>query len=318
LENRELTKEEVEREFGKEEKIVVDEDIKQGAEDEKELNLIDVFEQIKNDEFMAGRPFYIDYDNALILSTDKWKERANGIAQGTFLIAFYEGPSEESFIEALLLRVIKPTKLPAEDDVISAIIDYYKDDRETVGNKTEIDALTRGELSFSGLECRILGTFYKENDEIVFGADIENYYSAYNYRVFKLTGDALKYVVNQGKKDYRIGKVRYSSTERFKNPNDNVTVYINPEDFLGKRTALFGMTRTGKSNTVKKIIELPTDISKKYEKNPNSNSKRSDEDYENIPKLPIGQIVFDINGEYSNPNDQDRGTAIYKLLKKIS
>jgi len=148
LENRELTKEEVEREFGKEEKIVVDEDIKQGAEDEKELNLIDVFEQIKNDEFMAGRPFYIDYDNALILSTDKWKERANGIAQGTFLIAFYEGPSEESFIEALLLRVIKPTKLPAEDDVISAIIDYYKDDRETVGNKTEIDALTRGELSF--------------------------------------------------------------------------------------------------------------------------------------------------------------------------
>jgi len=70
------------------------------------------------------------------------------------------------------------------------------------------------------------------------------------------------------------------------------------------------------TNTVKKIIELTTDISKKYEKNPNSNSKRSDEDYENIPKLPIGQIVFDINGEYSNPNDQDRGTAIYKLFEE--
>ena len=28
---------------------------------------------------------------------------------------------------------------------------------------------------------------------------------------------------------------------------------------------------------------------------------------------PIGQIIFDVNGEYANDNQQDQGTAIYQL-----
>jgi hypothetical protein len=34
------------------------------------------------------------------------------------------------------------------------------------------------------------------------------------------------------------------------------------------------------------------------------------------PKFPVGQIIFDINGEYANPNMQDEGTAIYELYKE--
>ena len=30
----------------------------------------------------------------------------------------------------------------------------------------------------------------------------------------------------------------------------------------------------------------------------------------------VGQIVFDVNGEYANDNQQDDGTAIYQLYKK--
>jgi hypothetical protein len=33
------------------------------------------------------------------------------------------------------------------------------------------------------------------------------------------------------------------------------------------------------------------------------------------PKYPVGQIIFDINGEYANPNLQDQGTAIFDLFK---
>ena len=44
---------------------------------------------------------------------------------------------------------------------------------------------------------------------------------------------------------------------------DKVPVYINSKDFVGKRTALFGMTRTGKSNTVKIIIQATVEISAK-------------------------------------------------------
>lgn len=36
---------------------------------------------------------------------------------------------------------------------------------------------------------------------------------------------------------------------------------------------------------------------------------------DNNPKYPIGQLIFDINGEYANPNLQDRGTAIFDLYQ---
>jgi len=38
---------------------------------------------------------------------------------------------------------------------------------------------------------------------------------------------------------------------------------MHTKDILGKRTALFGMTRTGKSNTVKKLIEATEELSNK-------------------------------------------------------
>ena len=33
------------------------------------------------------------------------------------------------------------------------------------------------------------------------------------------------------------------------------------------------------------------------------------------PKYPIGQIIFDINGEYANANLQDEGTAIFDIYQ---
>src|SRR5690606_9919262 len=86
---------------------------------------------------------------------------------------------------------------------------------------------------------------------------------------------------------------------------------------------LFGMTRTGKSNSVKKIIEATVEISKnaKYT-DISSASKGSDNFLEPIekesgaPKFPVGQIIFDINGEYANANLQDKGTAIFDLYSK--
>jgi len=266
-------------------------------ETEEALSGMEILENIKKEEYMAGRPYYLDYEKSNVLITDKWKENVGGVPQGTFLLAFYE--EEDQFIEALLLRVLKPTRLPAEDEVIGAIVDYYKDSRETSGSQSEIDVVTKVELSYSGLECRVLGTFYEENGKIIFGSDVENFYSSYHYKVYKLKGKSLEYVVNQDIQDFRLGKVRYSSSRRFQNSEDDVPVYINANDFLGNRTALFGMTRTGKSNTVKKIIESTEEISKKFET------------LENEQK--VGQIIFDIDGEYANPNEQDEGTAIFEM-----
>jgi DNA helicase HerA-like ATPase len=274
-----------------------------------------------------GRPFFLDYDRAHLLVADSWKQKVKGIPQGSFLLAYYE--NEEKVSEALLLRVLKPAKLPTDSDVISSMIEYYKDNLKTSGRESQLDSFTRYEFSFSGIECRLLGTFYKNDKGILsFGADVENFYSAHNYSVVKPNAQVLELIVNfregdvTGKPtDIKIGKVRYSSSQRFQSHEDTVPVYVSPQDFLGKRTALFGMTRTGKSNTVKKIIEAtslmsdaaPRSLDKKTSESPEATLLAFT--VEGVPKYPVGQIIFDINGEYANPNLQDEGTAISEIYK---
>lgn len=290
---------------------------------------IDLFKRSKTGVVETGlfvaRPFYLDYDRAHLLVADAWKQRAKGIPQGTFLLAYYE--NEEGIAEALLLRAIRPTKLPTDSDVIASMIEYYKDNLRTAGKASQLDSFTRYEFSFSGLECRALGTFYRDDDgKTHFGADIENFYSAHNYSVIKPNPDVLAAIVNfrEGEvagnpTDIRLGKVRYSSARRFQAKEDDVPVFVSPKDFLGKRTALFGMTRTGKSNTVKKIIQASVLMSSKakntLDKPPKESAEAKLEAFtpDGVPKYPVGQIIFDINGEYANANMQDEGTAIFDL-----
>jgi DNA helicase HerA-like ATPase len=194
---------------------------------------------------------------------------------------------------------------------------------------TQLDDFTRYEFGFSGLECRTLGTFYRDTQgNTRFGADVENFYSAHNYSVYKPVKKVLEKIVNfrdgrvlTGQRtDIRLGCVRYSSSRRFQEKEkDEVAVYVASADFLGTRTTLFGMTRTGKSNTVKKIIQATAELSSSapsslsitqpVEQNLNAFTESGG------PKFPVGQIIFDINGEYANANLQDEGTAIFEMYK---
>ncbi len=294
----------------------------------KSMATVDIFTESKKPELFIGRPYYLDYDKAFLLVADAWKQRVGGIPQGTFLLAFYENENDD-VEECLLLRAIKPSKLPTDNDVIASMVEYYKDNLKTTGKSNQLDDFTKYTFSFSGLECRILGTFFREKSgKISLGADVENFYSAHNYVAYKPAGPVLEQIVNfrDGNSipgsvtDIKIGKVRYSSSLRFQEDQEVVPVYVNPQDFLGKRTALFGMTRTGKSNTVKKVIESTVKISKSAL---STLSKATGDVVEMLdpfdksgkPKFPVGQIIFDINGEYANKNLQDEGTAIFDLYK---
>lgn len=269
----------------------------------KQLATVDLFKELGKDELFVGRPFYLDFDRLRLMSNDSWKHRAGGVPAGAFLLAHYTGEADVD--EAILVRVLGPTKLPTDDDVVAAMVDHYKE--TPPGGGAPLDSFTRAEFQFSGLECRVIGTFYADaGDRIRFAGDLDNFYAANNYRVVKPTGAVLEYIVNfredgvvGGVGDERIGAVRYSSSLRHLTGED-VPVFVSPVDFLGKRTALFGMTRTGKSNTVKKIIQSTAAIGE-------SGAKVADE-----PIEPVGQIVFDVNGEYSNANQQDEGTALYE------
>ncbi|HFW4795681.1 DUF87 domain-containing protein [Klebsiella aerogenes] len=289
----------------------------------------DLLKEGRNKEQFVGRPFYLSYDIARLLVCDAWKAQVKGIPAGCFLLAFYDG--EDGVEEAVLLRALSQTKLPTDNDVISSMIEYYKDNLDISGRAGslkggKLDEFTRYEFSFSGLECRVLGVFYRtQKGNIEFGADLENFYAANNYTVYKANRDVLEFIVNQRddgglvgqESEFKIGSVRYSSSRRHQSQEENVNVWVNPKDFLGKRSAMFGMTRTGKSNTVKKVIEATEEISRKALILLDSASPETSEfTSSGSPTFPVGQIIFDVNGEYANANRQDSGTAIYDLYKE--
>jgi hypothetical protein len=303
----------------------------------KQAASVNIFALAQNKNAFVGHPFYFDYSTVNVLIADARKKSIGGIPQGTFLLAFYD--NEENEKEAVLLRALKPTKLPTDQEVIQSMIEYYKDNLKVSGDSSQLDEYTRYEFSFSGLECRVLGTFYQNrNENLVFGADLENFYSAHNYSVYKPYGTILEKIVNfrEGDSipgqdpDVKVGIVRYSSSKRFQEKTkdiDEVPFYVSPIDFLGKRTALFGMTRTGKSNTVKKIIQATAQINEVatldlktsiqsigtllvVDANPTNPFTEG-----NKPKYPVGQIIFDIAGEYANANLQDEGTAIFDMYQ---
>jgi len=220
--------------------------------------------------------------------------------------------------EIILLRVLEPASLPQDNDYIRTIIEYHqrRTKKEQYPDHTNdgFDPITASELQAGGLRCSILGTFYIDNNgNLRLGSDIENFMSLSNLRAYKPTGNELSRIINHvnpevlqkakdealksGFKDIpspiNIGTVRYTSTDRLHRSDVNqfVSVNIQPTDFLARRTAVLGMTRTGKSNTIKTTVAAVALSALK-------------------DNVKIGQLIFDINGEYANATHQDDGSSI--------
>ena len=137
--------------------------------------------------------------------------------------------------------------------------------------------------------------------KLCFGSDISNYYPNRGLKVYKPRAEVLQQIVNFRDPlifaDSRIpmveiGQVRYASTNRRFQQVASVSVLVTPTDLLGQKTALFGMTRTGKSNTTKIILKAIFALR-----------------WDATDPQRIGQLVFDPNGEYANENIQDATTG---------
>ena len=131
-------------------------------------------------------------------------------------------------------------------------------------------------------------------------------------KIYKPVGVTLRQIVNFTKpftedahslagKRVPIGRVRYASSERvIDSTGESVEVDLDPTDLIARRTALFGMSRTGKSNTTKVIAASVFRLRETDEK-----------------RGRIGQLIFDVNGEYANENTQDGGSENPVCLKNI-
>ena len=271
----------------------------------------------------VGEVFSLSYETALLQVHDYHRRQVGGIPALSFLTATRINPDEDFVVESedasvILLRVMDKADLPSEAEATNIRVELSRrvsgDPSLNWEAEEVMDPETNNLLSFAGVKCRVIGTFYvtRENSPgqtphsaLSFGSDISNYYPNSGLKVYKPKGEALSKIVNYRSEPTRheaeIGFVRYASTHRQFQHVDDVPISITPEDLSGQKTALFGMTRTGKSNTVKTITSAVFAMR-----------------WETGNERKIGQIIFDPDGEYANVNTQDADHPEYpSALKNV-
>jgi DNA helicase HerA-like ATPase len=265
------------------------------VEDEK-----NVFSLIQQEQYV-GEMVKLVFDQATVQINDSFRQKVGGIPAQCFLIAsrLTDGSVSLDYSHedccAILLRVLDSAQLNGDNDKERILIQNAQENTGEYSHWDENiqDAPTKQLMSFGGLKCRVVGTFYMDDSsgkpKLAFGNDLSNFYPNRGLKIYKPTGDALKCIVNFGinkKTSVNMGKIRYSSTNRRGQGIDDVAVIINPTDLMGQKSAVFGMTRTGKSNTVKMIAKSIYQLRQKTGQH-------------------IGQLILDPNGEYANENLQD-------------
>ncbi|GAK59669.1 hypothetical protein U27_06654 [Candidatus Vecturithrix granuli] len=289
-------------------------------------NAKSLFQNLIQSDQYVGELYSINYETARVQIHDHERQKVGGIPSLSFLIATRINPDSDDIdfktedASIILLRVMDAAQLPnsAEAERIRVeTAQRVSGETDKHWDQEAMDAKTRVYLGFAGVQCRIIGTFYLEAQDdsnpesllsLKFGSDISNYYPNRGLKVYKPNDKALETIVNytdpttlqDHQEQYhstarvKLGYIRYASTNRKYQKVDDVSVHIYPADLLAQKSALFGMTRTGKSNTTKIIAKAVYELR-------HPNLANSDDQ-----PLRIGQIIFDPNGEYANENVQDK------------
>ena len=263
---------------------------------------------IETDRYV-GDLISMDYDTAEVLIHDRLRQDVGGVPHGCLLIATRIKPDEQLNLDEpqtclILLRALRGSTLPNDAEMKRARLEAGQRAADTPENWDEAgktDQFTLDQMRYAGAHCRILGTFRMhfdgESNEwgLEYGGDINNFYAGQGMKVYKPAGEALQRIANYRKNDaltaepVSIGTLRYAASIHGYDTPEAVPIYVTAENFLAQRTALFGMTRTGKSNTTKTIasavFRLRLGANKEH----------------------VGQLIFDPNGEYANDNPQDQG-----------
>lgn len=238
----------------------------------------------------VGYVLELGYDTAKIITSDPYKLAVGGIPRGSFLIMtpVNAGPTPPHFT---LLRVTGVSPTPLSNQVQQTYFELHKK------SMPELDVWTQSELQWGALDCDVLGMFYanpRDMRKLEFSGDVNNVVSAHRYKVFAPDDALLRLIVNGMVKDEDrapIGTLRTMECGLFSDGGvTGIPVDISMRDFKGCRTAMFGKTRLGKSNVVKLLAQGML------------NATAADSS--------VGQLIFDINGEYANDNPQDGNRSL--------
>jgi len=251
------------------------------------------YEQAKQYDRMhfVGYVLEIGYDTVTIITSDPFKIAVGGVPRNSLLIMV---PASYDTLPPhfTLLRVLEAAPTPLSKEVQQTYFELQKK------SMPELDIFTQSELQWGALKTAVLGMFYphpEKSDEVEFSGDLNNFVSAHKYRVYAPDDDLLKLITNSmvpKENRFHIGNLRLTEC-RLPLPQKSqplVTVFVSAKDFMGTRTAMFGKTRLGKSNIVKLIAQSLIDTTRETKN--------------------VGQLIFDINGEYANDNPQDNSHSL--------
>lgn len=245
-----------------------------------------------NDLRFVGYVLEIGYDTVTIITSDPFKIAVGGVPRNSLLImtpAVKEAMVTPHFT---LLRVLDAAPTPLTKETQQTYFELQKK------SMPELDVFTQSELQWGALHTSVLGMFYphpEKPDQVEFSGDLNNFVSAHKYKVYAPDDALLDLVINTlvpAENRFPIGDLRLTEC-RLPLPGKaqpKVSVYVSTRDFLGARTAMFGKTRLGKSNVVKLIAQSLIETTKEAKS--------------------VGQLIFDINGEYANDNPQDGNLSL--------
>lgn len=243
---------------------------------------------------LVGYVLEANYDSFTVSTNTALQQVAGPLSRGAFLLAISESSS------AVLLRVRETVGSPLRSLENMTLYELGK------RSMPSLDQLTITDMSWTCLRCDVLGSYYELDGRVFFAGDLPNLSAASDYRIYT-AGPLLSLIVNGEYGSETAGIYRateftqsgssfvpardfspigiYRPTEYLTSDQYYPPVNLYLPDIAGRRTALFGKTRSGKSNTVKIIA---------------SAMLRS-----NLSAGNLGQLIIDTNGEYANDNPQD-------------
>ncbi len=239
----------------------------------------------------VGYVLEISFDEATVITSDPFKQAVGGVPRGSFLIMAPDSlrgmPPHFS-----LLRVTATAPTPLSRSVQQTYFELHKK------SMPELDIWTKGELQWGALSARVLGMFFPNQVDpnlLMFSGDVNNVVSAHRYKVYSPTKNLLELIVNgivHPENRFAIGRLRLTECALpfAGTPQPNTEVHVCTNDFRGFRTAMFGKTRLGKSNVVKIIAQSLIETT--------------------VQDRTVGQLIFDIDGEYANDNPQDDSRSL--------
>ncbi|MYJ73791.1 MAG: DUF87 domain-containing protein, partial [Gammaproteobacteria bacterium] len=252
----------------------IEQDMALEASSDRAFSAAREIRDLLEDDCLVGDLIRMDFGEAHVLVHDALRQQVGGVPQGCLLLAGRsQGALEDGTEPAqempslLLLRVLGSSALPNDIEMQQARFlagQRASDSPDNWDENRNTDQFTLNQMRFAGLRCSILGTFRMVKDResgkwrLAFGSDIDNFYAGQGMKVYKPVGDALKRIVNFSTDEasefarVRIGEVKYAAALDDGRP-ESVPVLMSTRDGVAQRTALFGMTRTGKSNTVKTL-----------------------------------------------------------------